>query len=152
MSFLMIHLITAQLWLIFRFISRIIKPKRQDFSHESLLNLTEGPGDVESSSVINEKNPNQSLNKFYNILTEKLDHFCLYRNPMGKRHPPRKSCINESLSRLPNEKNRLYKIKIKYTTEINIMRFKNYKNLLVRILRESERAYYENSFQNSVSP
>jgi len=54
--------------------------------------------------------------------------------------------------RLINEKDHLYKIKIKYATEINIMRFKNYKNLLIRILRESERAYYENSFQNSDSP
>jgi hypothetical protein len=51
-----------------------------------------------------------------------------------------------------HEENRLYKIKMKYPTEINIMRFKNYKNLLVRTLRESERAYYEDSFHNSVSP
>ena len=39
-------------------------------------------------------------------------------------------------------KNRLYKIKMKVPTEINIIRFKNYKNLLVRILRENERVYY----------
>ena len=41
---------------------------------------------------------------------------------------------------------------MKYPTEINIIRFKNYKNLLVRILRENERVYYENSFKNSDSP
>ena len=41
---------------------------------------------------------------------------------------------------------------MKYPTEINIIRFKNYKNLLVRVLRENERVYYENSFKNSDSP
>ena len=38
-----------------------------------------------------------------------------------------------------------------HLTEKNITRFKNYKNLLVRILRENERVYYENQFENSDS-
>ena len=94
----------------------------------------------------------QSLDNFYNILTEKLDKFYPYRNLKGKRHTSRKTQVNASLLRSINEKNRLYKIKMKYLTEINIIRFKNYKNLLVRILRENERVYYENSFKNSDSP
>jgi len=53
---------------------------------------------------------------------------------------------------LINEKSRLYTIKVKYPTEINIVRFKNNKNLLVRTLRGIERAYYEDSFQDSDSP
>jgi len=47
--------------------------------------LTEGLGDVEWSPVINEKNPNQSLDKFHDILTEKLYQFCPYRISMGKK-------------------------------------------------------------------
>ena len=41
---------------------------------------------------------------------------------------------------------------MKCPTEINIIHFKNYMNLLLRILREKERVYYENSFKNSDSP
>ena len=44
--------------------------KRRDFLYKNLINLTEGLGDVEWSPVINKKNTNQSLNKFYDILTE----------------------------------------------------------------------------------
>ena len=37
---------------------------------------------------------------------------------------------------------------MKYPTDINIIRVKNYKNPLLRILRENEIIYYENSFKN----
>ena len=113
--------------------------KRRDFGEKIVLKLKEELGDVGWSSVIDEMDPNQSLDNFYNILTENLDEFCPYRNLKGKRHTPRKPWVNASLLRSINEKNRLYKIKMKYPTEINIIRFKNYKNLLVRILRENER-------------
>lgn len=126
--------------------------KRRDFSHKNVLRLKEGLGDVDWSPVIDEKDPNQSLDKFYYIMNEKLDLFCPYKSPRGKKLTPKKPWINESLLRSINEKNRLYKIRIKYPTEINITRFKNYKNMLVRILRVSERLYYEKSFRNSDSP
>jgi len=91
---------------------------------KNLLKLKEALGDVGWTSVIDEMNPDQSLDNFYNILTEKLDKFCPYRNFKGKRHTPRKPWVNASLLRSINEKNRLYKMKMKYPTEINIIRLK----------------------------
>ena len=54
-----------------------------------------------------------------------------------------KECIDNyaSLFRSINEKKSLYKIKMNHPTEKNITHFKNYKKLLVRILRENERVY-----------
>ena len=117
-----------------------------------MLKLKEELGDVGWSSVIDEMDPNQSFDNFYNILTVKFDQFCLFRNLKGKRPTQGKQWLNASLLRSIYEKNRLYKIKMKYPTEINIIPFKNYKNLLVRILRENESVYYKHSFKNSDSP
>jgi hypothetical protein len=41
---------------------------------------------------------------------------------------------------------------MKYPSAHNVERFKNHKNLLVKILRTSEQIYYENSFKKSDSP
>ena len=76
-----------------------------------MLKLKEALGDVWWSSVIDEMDPDQSLDNFYNILTEKLDKFCLYRNLKGRRHTPRKPWVNASLLRSINEKIAYIKLK-----------------------------------------
>ena len=52
--------------------------------------------------------PDQSLDNFYNILTEKIDKFCPYKNRKGKRQTPRKPWVNASLLRSTNENIKLY--------------------------------------------
>ena len=59
-----------------------------NFGERNLLILKEALGDVGWSSVIDEMDPDQSLDNFYNILTVKLDKFYPYRNLKGKRHTP----------------------------------------------------------------
>ena len=78
--------------------------KRRDFGEIFCSKLKEALGDVGWSSVIDEMDPDQSLDNFYNILTEKLDKFCPYRNLKGKRQTPRKPWVNASLLRSINEK------------------------------------------------
>ena len=82
----MIHLITAYHLINLIILDHLIKStKRRDFGERNLLKLKEALGDVGWSSVIDEMDPDQSLDNFYNILTEKLDKFCPYRNLKGKR-------------------------------------------------------------------
>jgi len=69
-----------------------------------MFKLKEELGDVRWSLVIDEIDLNQSLDNFYNILTEKLEQFCLYRNPKGKRHTTRKPWVNALLLRAINKK------------------------------------------------
>ena len=71
-----------------------------------MLKLKEELLDLGWSSLIDETDPNQSLDDFYNILTENLDQFCPHRNPKEKMHTPRKQWVNTSLLRSTNEKNR----------------------------------------------
>ena len=123
--------------------------KRRNFSKVNMNELKSSLSDIDWSEVTNENDSNTSLDVFYRILNEKLNLHCPFRDTYRKRNSPKKPWISLPLLKSIKEKNRLYKIKMKYPSAHNVQRFKNYKNLLVKILRTSEQIYYENSVKKS---
>ena len=110
--------------------------KRRNFSKVSMNELISSLSDIDWSEVTNENDSNTSLDVFHRILKEKLNLHCPFRATYRKRNSPKKPWISLSLLKSIKEKNRLYKIKMKYRSAHNVQRFKNYKNLLVKILRQ----------------
>ena len=65
--------------------------KRRNFSQVNMNELKSNLSDVGWSEVINENDPNISLDIFYRILNEKLDLHCPFKTTHRKRTSPKKT-------------------------------------------------------------
>merc|ERR1711874_572259 len=89
---------------------------------------------------------NPNVNEIYKILYEKLISLLDLYFPkvrLSRKKAKDKIWITIGIKNAIKHRNQLYKIKIKDNTEENVNNWKNYKNILNKIIKTAQKDYYQ---------
>ena len=89
--------------------------------------------------------PNEACDRLINTYTRGIDKFSKCIKP-SRRKTPYKPWITPNILCSINYKNKLYKKYLRNKNEFNENRYKQYKNVLTKIIREAKRLYFTKSF------
>ena len=90
---------------------------------------------------------NPNVNEIYKILYDKLISLLDLYFPkvrLSRKKSKDKNWITIGIKNAIKHRNQLYKIQIKDNTEENINNWKNYKNMLNKIIKKAQKDYYQN--------
>merc|ERR1712179_118848 len=90
---------------------------------------------------------NPNVNEIYKILYDKLISLLDLYFPkvrLSRKKAKDKNWITTGIKNAIKHRNQLYKIKIKEDTEENVNNWKNYKNILNKIIKNAQKVYYQN--------
>ena len=90
---------------------------------------------------------NTNVNEIYKILYEKLISLLDLYFPkvrLSRKKAKDKNWITIGIKNAIKHRNQLYKIKINEDTEENVNNWKNYKNILNKIIKNAQKDYYQN--------
>ena len=106
--------------------------------------------EIDYSSIFNCSEPQEAFTMFHSIYKSIYDScFPLRRIKLNYRN--RKPWLSIGLKTAIKRKNKLYVQSIKLPTMYNIFKYKEYKKLLSKLLKKSEREYYDSQFKNNIN-
>jgi hypothetical protein len=97
------------------------------------------------NDVLTCQNGRDAFSKFYEKLLNMYNEYFPLKT-FRKQYYFRKSWLSEQMKQCIKTKNRLYIRSIKFPTEMNISNYKDYKRILNRLLRKTERDHYNSLF------
>lgn len=122
--------------------------KAQKLAPQNVIKLKHKLAHTDWSSVIKEKDANNSFNKFMDIFNDHYNNSCTLNTKKSSNYKkvPRQPWISKSLLKSINKKNRLFhKYKLNPSNN-NKKKYTKYKNILTHILRCEKKAYFSKQF------
>jgi hypothetical protein len=128
---------------------KFIVSRHRDFSDESIVRFNNSLSQFDWNTVCVSEDVNVSYNNFINIY-ETMYNTCfpIKTRRLKIRHQNRKPWITNSILKSIKRKNNLYVKWLKQRSAESLSKYKSYKNKLTVILRNAEKLYYTNRFDD----
>ena len=96
-------------------------------------------------NINNEHDPDIIADKIIQVYNEGIQKFS-YSKHLSRKNDPRKPWITPGIILSISHKNALFKEKLKYPSAHNLDKYKQYKNILTKVLRSAKKKFYEAEF------
>ena len=122
--------------------------KIRKFTPQNIQSLQEDLNEESWGDVLACKNVDEA----YKIFLRKIHFYfdkdipCVERK---RKHIPRKPWITQGIISSINKRNKLYKVSLEKPSQVNIDKYKQYRNKLTSIIRKSKQAHFLNKFENN---
>ena len=123
---------------------------KRNHCNENINNLKQRLSHVKWQETLDNNDANDDYNTFVEKFETLYDECIpLKKRTINRKKDPLSPWITKGLLKSINKKNRLYKQYLKNPTNVNLQKFKTYKNKLSMLIRKSKRMYLFKKFENS---
>ena len=119
----------------------------RDHSDQTILNFNNNPTNINWSFILTLSDIHISFKNFISTLTNSYNIYCPLKKVKIKSGVFDKPWLTPSILKCIGKKNKMYKKSLNNHSLINV--YTNYKNCLMKILKHTEKKYYENKIKNN---
>ena len=123
---------------------------KRKHSNENVNRLKQRLSDVKWQEILDNRDVNDDYNKFIETFNMLYDECVpLKKCNVNRKKDPLSPWITKGLLKSINKKNKLYKKYIQIPTNVNLQKYKTYKNKLNMLIRKSKRMHFYTKFEKS---